>query len=182
MAIELQHTVFMPSGVPAGSELAPAFRQSLEHLAGVPLALQPVVEDGTYDEIKACVFRVLSYRVCEVAMEDIVVECRAQDINCTVARRQWQYAQGPLPKLFTTVDMRMTMDNHPDIQDFLEYLARKFNFRYNRISVNRKRCTQSPLKKVQGVGQSGAVDKPTDYLFLDPSTEVEAEIVWPYWT
>lgn len=168
MPIELQQAAFMPSGIPAGSELAPAFRQSLEHLAGVPLALQPVVEDGTYDEIKACIFRVLSYRICDVAMEDITDECRAQGIKCQFQRREWKYFQTPAPSLCTTVQMNLNMDRHDNINGFLEFLARNYNFRYNRMAVNHRQCTQSPINAA--------------YVFLDPSIEVDAEIVWPYWT
>lgn len=157
----------MPSGIPAGSELAGPLRTALAAHAGLPLAYQAVIEDGTYDQIKACIFRVLSYRVCEVAMEDIKAECHAQQIRCEMQHRQWNYFQSKTPMCVTTVCLMMSASSYDaDIKDFLEYLAKKYEFRYNRMQLNRKSYTRLD----------------NDHVFLDPSVEVEAEIMWPYWT
>ena len=164
--IQMLNDHFMPSGIPAGSELAGPMRTALEAHAGLPIAYQAVIEDGTYDQIKACIFRVLSYRICEVAMEDVKLECREHRITCEMHQREWKYFADPTPKCVTAVSVRMVGTPDMDMQSFLEYLANKYGFRYNRMQTNRRAITQ--------------IDR--DHVFLDPSVEIEAEIVWPYWT
>lgn len=157
----------MPSGIPVGTELGGPMRDALtRHTAGLPLSLQPIIEDGTPEEIKACIFRALSGRTCEIWLEDIAVECSRHGFKCEVYGRQWSYQQTTALKCVTSAQVRFVTTNaEVDIEEFMAFLSTCFEFRYNRLRVNRRKCTQIDFDRV----------------ILDPSIEVEAEIMWPYW-
>lgn len=142
---------------------------ALHNHAGVPLAYQPVIEDGTYDEIKACVFRVCSMRICEVALEDMEEECRAHSITCVASQRKWHYAQER--HCVTVAEMRFQANEaSANLQDFFLYLAKKYEFVYNRI------CLSRPISRIHDGRGEHAFVRSTGV------TELEVEILWPYWT
>ena len=162
---------FMPSGIHAGEDLSQPMRDTLAHRQMTPPAYLPVMEDGTYDEIKECVFRVCSIRVCQVKLEDMQDELRGMKIRCQVQERKWMYQSSVARMLGATVvqvQLQIIRGDTPnlEIESLLQYLSRTYGFKYNRCSVNRKAATR--------------IDH--QYATLDPSIEVEMEITWPYWT
>lgn len=160
----------IPSGIPAGGDLGRPLYEALKDHAQLPLALQPVIEDGSEDEIKACVFRVLSYRACEVMLDDMRSELHEKGIKAMFQRRTWNYHQSAprvaALKCMTVVEAHLTIDEpSPDAHDFLMKMADRYGYRYVRFSATRKAATC--------IG---------GFAYLEPSTEIEAQLVWPYWT
>jgi hypothetical protein len=138
----------------------------------IPVTYYPVIEEGDYDDFKACVFRVCACRVCEVALEDMVQECNEQGIRCYHQNREWKYSDR---QCVTTVQMRFeaTNDCRVDVQEFFRYLAGKYGFVYNRITMSRPRPVPISL------GRGGYSDS---YMYETRGIELEVEILWPYWT
>ena len=168
MAINLPHDAFMPSGIRVGADLSQPLRDALTHHAGLPLEYQPIIEEGTYDDFKDCIFRACSLRACEVRLEDMRAEFGERKIRFAHQQRHWKYALErqcvtavEVQLMFCTGDM-----GTEQVTDFLEFMAKKYGFRYNRLSVNHKACTVLN----------------NNYVTFDPSVEVDMEIVWPYWT
>lgn len=166
-----QRWALMPSGIPVGNELSPTLRDALRHHAGVPLAYQPVIEEGDYEDFKACVFRVCSVRVCEVALEDMAEECRAKGGAMRANQRRWNYSQEH--RCVTSVEARIEVKRGSalshELDDFLSYLARKYGFMFNKLCVNHQRERAEMLGYERGYYHEGSI-------------EVEMELVWPFWT
>lgn len=172
MALDTLNIATMPSGIHAGNDLSRSLLDALHNHAGVPLTYQPVIEEGTHDDFKQCVFRVLSVRICEIELEDMIQECAEQHIVCSHQQREWRYAERR--QCVTTVQMKFqtTSDTSLDLQEFFHYLSRKYHFGFNKICVSR------PLRHI-GVSRNG-IYEPGRYA---PSlTELEVEILWHYWT
>lgn len=161
----------MPSGVPVGEPIGPVLLNELQIHAEVPKAYHPVIEDGTYDELKECVFRVCSIRVCDILLEDLEAECRAIGIEIQLHRRRWYYARNV--RCMTAVELRLGFHRQhrvmDDLQGFLQYLSRKYEFVYNRLSTSY--CRVPPVE--------GRYNFEYDY---GQTVEVCAELTWPYWT
>lgn len=172
MAIQTLHRSTMPSGVPAGHPLSRTLLDALYNHMSIPVTYYPVIEEGDYDDFKTCVFRVCACRVCEVALEDMVHECNEHHISLQHQNRQWKYSDR---QCVTTVEMRFEAHNDcsEDVQEFFRYLANKYGFVYNRITISRPRPT--PLS----IGGGGFHDS---YMYERRGVELEVEILWPYWT
>lgn len=168
------HEGLLPSGIPPGTELSLPLRSALAAHAGVPLMYQPVIEDGDYADFKACVFRVCSLRACEVALEDIEGELVAKGARVQTQNRRWSYA--PEHRCVTQWEMRLEfLPEAPlagELQEFLDYLCRKYDFQFNRVVVNRQR---ERLEMLDGMRRGGYAD-------YQGNIQVELEILWPYWT
>lgn len=166
-----QGWALMPSGIPPGNELSIPLREALSHHAGVPLAYQPVIEDGTYDDFKACVFRVCSVRVCEVALEDMAEECREKGGVMRAQQRHWNYSQEH--RCVTSVEVRMEVKRGSpmshELDEFLSYLARKYGFLFNKLYVTHQRDRAEMIGYERGYRHEGSI-------------EVEMQLVWPFWT
>lgn len=166
-----QRGALMPSGIAPGNDLSPTLRDALRHHAGVPLTYQPVIEEGTYDDFKACVFRVCSMRVCEVALEDMAEECREKGGDMRADQRRWNYAQDR--RCVTSVEVRLEVKRGSvlshELDDFLSYLARKYGFHFNSLCVNHQRQRAEMI----GYGDGRAHES---------SIEVEMVLAWPFWT
>lgn len=162
-----QRWALMPSGIPVGNELSPALRDALKHHAGVPLAYQPVIEEGSYDDFKACVFRVLSIQCCEIALDEMAEECREKGGVVRSHQRRWNYAQEA--RCVTSVEVYMEVKRGSvlshELDSFLSYLARKYGFMFNKLFVSHSR--QRPDER--GYHYESAI-------------EVQMELVWPFWT
>lgn len=153
----------MPSGIPAGSDIGPELRTSLQHHAGTPLKYQPVIEEGSYDDFKACVFRVCSSQAMKVSMEEVKEECQRNRVSCEF----YDYLWGYLPhRLVTSVRVRMvfTEPSQLSVEDFLKHLMNSHDFTINRLCKN---YTAHRLDH--------------NVAYRDNRVEVEMEITWPYW-
>ena len=158
--------VLAPSGIHPGATLSAPLLEALERHGGKPLYLQPVIEEGSYADFKACVFRVCSARVCEVALLDLERECCDRGINVNLQYRTWNYDCSGDHRCWTRVEMRMRLKADLAVDEakaFLSDLASKHGFVYNRIDI-RKACSNM------------------DQYGLLSHVEIEAEILWPYWT
>jgi hypothetical protein len=166
-----QRWPMMPSGIHPGTELSLPLREALTAHAGVPLMYHPVIEDGSYEDFKACVFRVCSVRACEVALEDMDQECREQGGIMRSQHRRWNYA--PEHRCVTSIEIQMEVKRGSrlshELEDFLSYLARKYGFVYNRVTINHQR------ERAEMAGYERGYHH-------ESSLGVEMEIVWPYWT
>jgi hypothetical protein len=157
--------VLLPSGVPVGEPIGPVLLNQLQAHAEVPKAYHPVIEDGTYDEFKECIFRVCSLRGCEVLLADFEAECRGLGIELQLQRRHWFYARNT--RCLTMVEVRMLFGRTPveDLESFLDYLSRRYEFVYNRLCVSHARRSSMAMRDYAGVTE----------------VEVSAELTWPYW-
>lgn len=166
-----QRWPLMPAGIPVGDDLSLPLREALSRHAGVPMAYQPVVEEGSYDDFKACVFRVCSVRVCEVALEDMAEECREKGGVMRAQQRRWNYSQDR--HCVTSVEVNMEVKRGSvlshELDDFLSYLARKYGFLFNKVCVNYQRERAEMIGYERGYYHEGSI-------------AVEMELVWPYWT
>lgn len=170
---------FMPSGIKPGSELTPSMREALERHAGrLPLAYQPVIEEGNYEDFKACVFRVCSDRAVEVIMKDLEQECYDKGIATRAAQRTWNYSPDTGMRCVTCVHLVMTIPRPEkvDVREYLAYLADKYGYTYNRMTVNTSRGDR-PLR----IRMDGLMAVMDDGMYREPTVSVEAELVWPQW-
>lgn len=170
----------MPSGVKPGSELSHVMREALQRHAGqLPLAYQPVIEQGGYDDFKDCVLRVCSDRAVEVIMNDMEQECCANGIALRVASRTWNYTQQVKMRCVTCVHVAMTIPRleRVDVKEYLAYLSEKYGFTYNRLSVDTSRGERHCLR----VRLDSLMQVMDDGLYREPTVNVEAELVWPQW-
>ena len=160
----------MPSGVPAGSDLGPELRAALQHHVGTPLKYQPVIEEGTYDDFKACVFRVCSSRALQVSMEDVKAECQRNQVTCEFYEYLWGYLAPR--QLVTSVQVRMVFKEPMPlaVEDFLKQLANSHDFTINKL------CQNFTGHRVEGLRYGHGFRA-----FRDTTLEVEMEITWPYW-
>jgi hypothetical protein len=172
MALDTLNIATLPSGIHAGNDLSRSMLDALENHAGVPLTYQHVIEEGSYEDFKQCVFRVLSVRICEIELDDMVQECAEQHIICSHQQREWRYAQHR--QCVTTVQMRFQTTNNCsiDLQEFFHYLSRKYHFGFNKICVSR------PARPIS-LSRSGIYDAA---MYAPSQTELEVEILWRYWT
>lgn len=160
----------MPSGVPPGEPLGDVLLKALATHAETPPAYQPVIEEGTYDEFKACVFRVCSFRVCEVALENMRAEIEQRGIRCEMNRRDWKYVQQQAMRCVTVVEIRLEADAEKAeaIKDVIAYLSRAYEFQFS------KQNYQTYRERDLNNNNSG--------YFTPVRIVVELEIMWPYWT
>jgi len=165
----------MPSGIPPGTDLSRPLREALAAHAGVPLMYQPVIEDGNYEDFKACVFRVCSIRVAQVALEDIEHELREKGVGVQTQQRRWSYALEH--QCVTNTEMRLDVPRESplvvnnELQQFLEYLASKYDFKFNRLVVSYQRERLEMLEAARG-----------GYADYAGNISVELELMWLYWT
>lgn len=156
-----------PSGITAGEELSHPMRMALASHNALPLTYHRVIEEGTYDDFKECIFRVCADRIFGIMMEDLAGDCHSDGIRCIVSGRTWEYAS-PLA-CFTKATMHMTIEQAViqtiEINDYLKSLAARYGFVYNRMQTNHKAHRILP----------------DGYAMVAPVMEVDAEIVWPYW-
>jgi len=162
----------LPSGVPVGEPIGPVMLSQLRHHAAVPAAYQPVIEDGTYDEFKECVFRVCSLRVCEILLADFEAECRGLGVELQLHQRRWFYAQNV--RCLTMVEARMRLGRGhqvmEDLESFLAYLSKRYEFVYNRLCISHSRPSPTDMGGYYA------------YVHAWEGVEVSAELTWPYWT
>lgn len=142
----------------------------MAHHAGTPLKYQPVIEEGTYDDFKACVFRVCSSRALQVSMEEVKEECYRNKVTCEFYDYLWGYdspAERRAPsRLVTSVQVRMVF-NEPSqlsVDDFLKHLMNSHEFAVSRL------CKSYAGHRIDH-----------GFAYRDKSVEVEMEITWPYW-
>lgn len=158
----------MPSGIPAGSELTKTMLKALSTHAGVPERYRPVVEEGTYDDFKACVFRVCSYQICEVMLEDMKEDCLRVGFGCLWQHRQWVYEDES--RLATRTELTLTgiPISDVDVGRFLKGLASTYGFEYANLTVNRNR---EVAVRSGGFYSCDRREK----------QEIQLEIMWPCW-
>lgn len=166
-----QRWPMIPSGIRPGTELSLPLREALTAHAGIPMMYQPVIEEGGYEDFKACVFRVLSVRVCEVALEDMEQECREKGGIMRSQHRRWNYA--PERRCVTSIEIQMEVKRGSpmshELEEFLSYLARKYGFFYNKVTINHQR------ERAEMAGYERGYHH-------ESNLGVELEIAWPYWT
>jgi hypothetical protein len=171
MGVLQQRWVLIPSGIHPGTEISSALRGALAMHIGVPV-YQPVIEEGTYADFKACVFRACSVRICEVALEDMEQECIQKGVYCLRCQhRRWNYTMDRA--CVTSVEIRMEIRRGSrlcgELEEFLSYLARKYEFVYNTVVVNHQR----EFVRERDYGGYG---------YGEVNVTVEMEIVWQHWT
>ena len=104
----------------------------------------PVIEDGNYDQTKACIFQVLSLWCFDVMMEDLMqdfadagFESRRHNMN-----RRWVYIQScPDADRPVVTEVEVTFCRNQngwdgDIHHLLCRLARKYGFRYDKVTYD----------------------------------------------
>jgi len=172
MATPLLKEVFTPSGIRAGDDLSQPLRDVLSSHAGVP-HYQSLIEEGTYDDFKACVFRACAHRAYEVCLGDMRLDLSGRRIEFDFHQRCWCYGQHN--RCVTTVEARLVFCaserlNSEKVTEFLADMAIKYGYSYNRLAVNHKAYTALSHRASR-----------SHLTMLDPSVEVEMEIVWPFW-
>lgn len=132
----------MPSGIKPGT----AKKSFFDEVKRIPLPeyLMPVIEDGNYDQTKACVFQVLSLWCFDVMMEDLMEDfahAGFQSRRHTMNRR-WAYIQNcpDADQLIATeVDVTFWIDPNgcrSEIHLVVERLARKYGFRCDKVTYD----------------------------------------------
>lgn len=164
----------MPSGVPPGEPIGDVLLRTLATHAETPPAYQAVIEEGTYDDFKACVFRVCSFRVCEVSLDNMRAEIEQRGIRCEMNHRNWKYVQQQAMRCVTVVEIRLEADAErcEGIKEFVDYLSRAYEFQFSKHHFQMYRERDS-------VNSGAAIG----FGYCTPARiVVELEIMWPYWT
>lgn len=159
-------TGLIPSGHQVGIPVSALLVRALGR-RGIPAAAYPVIEEGTYDDFKACAFRVCAGMAYEVALSDMTCECHDHGIRLDSQRRKWDYGEH---NCVTVVQLRMAVSRECaiDIKDFFDYLSKKYGFVYSHLSLTQQGYRRDHLYENCGIIQ-------------EVRTELEVEIMWPYW-
>lgn len=131
----------IPSGVPVGG-IGRDFAASLETYFGqAPLHTMTVIEEGTYDDFKACAFRVCSMMAFKVTMDALATDLFNEGLRVTGTNsdhRQWSYCHiDSWRGMVTAVEMSMELvtTQRPEIRAIFDSLGAHYGFIYDRLEV-----------------------------------------------
>lgn len=170
----------MPSGVPVG-DIDNKFVATLKsHYGQQPLHTLPVIEDGTYADFKACVFRVCALRAFEVLMDDLSVDLATAGLRMQVIgpgyRRRWCYKQDDNGNgLVTEVELMMEIVTRTEInvETILYRLGGLYGFIFDRLSVDRRSASIRVSSELgRDYCMTGKFQPPT----------VKVRLLWSMWT
>lgn len=171
LAMESSHG-FIPSGVPRGGHPGELLTRDLIARGDAPACVRPVLEEGTYAEIKQCVFDVCSVMAGNVMLESIV------DYFCTLKvpagvsyeRPVWSYACGSTsPKTVTVVQVCVTGTLETSLEAHLAWLGREYGFGV------------TDFFQKTDVGFGSSIHR-HGRLGISSRTTTDFKIFWPYWT
>ena len=162
----------MPSGVPVGSRLSLDYEKLMAERDPVPAHRIGLIEDGTYTEIKDCIFRALAYWIMDVAIDDMLIDIIKTGISAHIEhKRQWMFgsphemSRNPITELVVSMQVSSNC-SPPDISRLVRDLQERYGFLLDSYSTDRRSCH---------------IDAQRGYVYLDGSQSIQLNIRWPYW-
>ncbi len=169
----------MPSGVRVGSALRQDYLSALAaDYRHRPAHTRPVIEEGTYADFKACVFRVCALMAFDVMMDrlgDDLYREGLRIINSGHEHRRWCFKQDDHGNgCVTTVElvMEIVTPNPIDVEGIFNRMGSLYGFIYDQLSVDRR---STPLRIDGRFGE-----RYTAYRAQPPSVTVR--FLWSQWT
>ena len=161
----------IPSGQPVGKPISEALLNVLWGRRGISPAAYPIIEEGSYDDFKACVFRACAGIAHDVAMRDMMEEFYAHGIYMDAQPRQWDYfAGGCVTKTHLLLELKreglaeaLAGKTAVPVCELFERVALKHGFVYTPLALSARRRAYD------------AYDGTSDTMMLT------TEIMWPAW-
>jgi hypothetical protein len=140
-----------------------------------------VLEEGTYDDFKACVFRVCALMAFGVLMDDLSLDLATAGFRLFISagslgsHRRWCYKQDDSGRgLVTEVELTMEIVTRTkiDVEAILYRLGSLYGFIFDRLSIDR-RSESSRISDAHGTAY--VIGK-----FVPPTVKVR--LLWSMWT